>query len=247
MRRAESGGLLAMNLRRVFTRKLFYIMLAVSAVMPVLILVMTTAVGGTDGSGGMFTSVWQAIGSADGGMTMDLTTMCNINLLYFLAAVPACLFTADDFRSGSCKNIFAIREKKTDYVSAKIAVSFITGALMLLCWFAGAMLGGRIAGLSFAMEGFTAWNLLLCMLSKILLMAIFAAIYVLMGVIAKQRAWLSILLSFTVGMFMFMVIPMMSPLSAGLMNLVMCLAGGVLFSAAIGCAGSLVLRRTDIL
>ena len=118
---------------------------------------------------------------------------------------------------------------------------------MLLFFFAGSMLAGRIAGLIFAMEGFAAWNLLLCMISKVLLMAIFAAIYVLMGVIAKRRSWMSILLSFMVGMFMFMVIPMMTPLDSGLINVVMCLAGAVIFTAVLAKAAGIVLSRTDIL
>ena len=239
----HNGKMLAVDGRRMLTQKLFYIMIACSFVLPILVIVMTTMAGG----GELFTSAWQAIGSADGGMSMDLTTMCNINMIFFLAAVFACLFTADDFRSGACKNIFAVRAEKSDYVSAKIAVSFVTGSGMLLAYFAGSMLAARMVGLTFAMEGFSAWNLLLCMISKVLLMAIFAAIYVLMSVIAKRRSWMSLLLSFTVGMFMFMVIPMMTPLNAGLINVIMCLAGAVLFTAAIGSAGRMVLDRTDIL
>ena len=240
---ARIGKMFAVDLRRMLTQKIFYIMIACSFVLPILIIVMTSMAGEEE----MFTSAWQAIGSAGSEMSMDLTTMCNINMIFFLAAVFACLFTADDFRSGACKNIFAVRAKKKDYVFSKIAVSFITGALMLLSFFAGSMLAGRIAGLSFAMEGFAAWNLLLCMISKVLLMAIFAAIYVLMSVIAKRHSWMSILLSFMVGMFMFMVIPMMTPLDAGLMNLVMCLAGAVIFTLALGKSAQIVLERTDIL
>ena len=242
---AKAGSLFAVDLKRMLTGKLFYIMLGISAALPVLIIVMTTAAGSAEEE--MFTSAWQAIGSLGSGMSMDLTSMCNINLIFFLAAVFACLFTADDFKSGYCKNIFAIRAKKADYVFSKIMVSFITGALMLTAYFAGALAGSKIVGLSFAMEGFSVWNLVMCMISKIFIMAIFAAIYVLMGVIAKRHAWLSILLSFTVGMFMFMVIPMMTPLTSGIMNAVMCLAGGVIFTAAIGCAGKMVLNRTDLI
>ena len=240
---AYNGKMLAVDVRRMLTQKLFYLMIAGSFVLPILVIVMTTLAGG----GEMFTSAWQAIGSADGGMSMDLTTMCNINMIYFLAAIFACLFTANDFRSGACKNIFAVRARKTDYVFAKIAVSFLTGSLMLLAYFAGSMLAGRIVGLLFAMEGFTAWNLLLCMIAKVLLMAIFAAIYVLMSVIAKRRSWMSLLLSFMVGMFLFMVIPMMTPLTAGLIHVIMCLAGAFLFTAALGRAAQIVLERTDIL
>ena len=239
----KNGKMLAVDARRMMTQKLFYILIAGSFVLPVLIIVMTTMAGG----GEMFTSTWQSIGSADGGMSMDLTSMCNINMIYFLAAIFACLFTADDFKSGACKNIFAVRAEKTDYVFSKIRVSFVTGSLMLIAYFAGSMLAGRIVGLSFAMEGFGVWNLLMCMISKILLMAIFAAIYVLMSVIAKRRSWMSLLLSFTVGMFMFMVIPMMTPLTAGPMNVIMCLAGAVIFTAALAKAAGIWLSRTDIL
>ena len=66
---------------------------------------------------------------------------------------------------------------------------------MLVCFFAGAMVGGAISGLPFGMEGFHVGNLVFCMISKVLLMAVFAGIYVLMGVIGKQRLWLTILLS----------------------------------------------------
>ena len=242
-RDTQNGKMLAVDVRRMLTQKLFYIMIACSFVLPILVIVMTTMAGG----GELFTSAWQAIGSADGGMSMDLTTMCNINMIFFLAAVFACLFTADDFRSGACKNIFAVRAKKTDYVSAKIAVSFVTGSLMLLAYFAGSMLAARMVGLTFAMEGFAAWNLLLCMISKVLLMAIFAAIYVLMSVIAKRRSWMSLLFSFTVGMFMFMVISLVTPLDANPMHVLLCAAGAVIFCAGLAKVGSQLLQSRDIL
>ena len=240
---ARIGKMFAVDLRRMMTQKLFYIMAAVSFILPILIIVMTSMAGEEE----MFISAWQAIGSLGSGMSMDLTSMCNINMIFFLSAVFACLFAADDFKSGACKNIFAVRAKKAEYVFSKIAVSFIAGGVMVLMYFAGAMLSGRICSLSFEMEGFSAWNLLLCMISKVLLMAVFVSIYVLMSVIAKRRSWLSILLSFMTGMFMFMVIPMMTPLSSGLINLVMCLAGAVIFTLALGKVSQLVLEHTDIL
>ena len=243
----RTGGLLAVDMRRMFTQKTLYIMLAFSLAIPILTLVMTSMAGGT-GEEALFTNVWQAIGSLSGvGMSMDLTTMCNINLIYFLAAVLFSLFIAADFRSGFCKNLFTVRTKKTEYAISKIAVCFLCGILMLLAYFAGAMIGGAVSGLSFAMNGFGPASLLLCMLSKILLMAVFAAIYVMAGIFAKQRVWLSLLLSLCVGMFLFMIIPMMTPLDATLIHVLMCLAGGFLFAFAAGKAGGMMLRKIDIL
>ena len=118
---------------------------------------------------------------------------------------------------------------------------------MLVCFFAGAMVGGAISGLPFGMEGFHVGNLVFCMISKVLLMAVFAGIYVLMGVIGKQRLWLTILLSLGVGMFLFNIIPMVTPLTATMMNVLLCLAGGVLLGGGLGFGSKAVLDRFDIL
>lgn len=48
---------------------------------------------------------------------------------------------------------------------------------MILAFFLGALIGGKAAGLPFAMEGFAPANLTACMLAKVFLMAVFAAIY----------------------------------------------------------------------
>lgn len=85
-------SMLAVDFRRMFTMPLLYIMVGISAVIPILVLVMTTTMSATaDPATGIgtevaaFTNVWQAIASVSGEDTaaMSLTSMCNINLLYF--------------------------------------------------------------------------------------------------------------------------------------------------------------------
>lgn len=251
------GSMLKVDFRRMFTMPPFYIILGISVAIPILVLVMTTMMAGSvsvDPNTGVetvmeaFDSVWQAIGSVSGtGMDMSMTSMCNINLIFFLAAVLVCIFVADDFRSGYCKNLFAVRAGKTDYVISKTLVGFTGGALMLLGFFGGAMLGGVISGLPFAMAGFGAGNMVMCMLAKILLMSIFVAVFVLMGTIAKQKLWLSMLLSLMVGMFLFNIIPMVTPLDSTAMNVGLCLAGGVLFSLGLGSVSNMVLKKQDLI
>lgn len=75
-------------------------------------------------------------------MSMDMISMCNINLLYFAAAVFICIFVADDFRSGYAKILFAVRAKKADYVISKTLAGLVCGALMILAWLVGTVLGG---------------------------------------------------------------------------------------------------------
>lgn len=256
-------SMLKVDFRRMFTMPFLYIMLGICVAVPILILVMTTMMDGSvsvDPQTGKetvmeaFDNAWQIIGTVSGdntadetaAMSMDMMSMCNINLLYFAVAVLVCVFTAEDFRSGYAKNLFTVRARKTDYVISKTLVCFIGGMLMIIGFFIGTLLGGAIAGLSFEMTGFGLVNLVMCLLSKMLLIAVFVSIYLLMSVIAKQRLWLSILLSLIVGMFLFMMIPMLTPLNASIMNVLLCLAGGILLGTGLGAVSNQVLKRTSL-
>ncbi len=269
------GSMLRVDGRRMFMTPLFYIILGIAVAMPILILVMVTMMEGTpmvdsqtqlpvlDENGNQvlmegFESVWQIIGSTSAdampdmsagmaGMEMDMASMCNINLLYFGIAVLICLFVSCDFKSGYSKNLFTVRAKKTDYVISKTIVGFIASAILVVGFLAGTLIGGAVSGVSFAMDGFNSGNLAMCMLSKILLMSVFVAIYVMAGVIAKQRTWLSMVISFGVAMLLFAMIPMITPLDATAMNVLLTLAGGAMFSIGLGAVSRLVLKKTDIL
>ncbi|MDE7399411.1 MAG: ABC transporter permease [Oscillospiraceae bacterium] len=260
-------SMLKVDFRRMFTMRLFYIIAGSCLVAPILILVMTTMFGGADPETGetvepMFTNVWQIISSISGGevaadtsaeaasdmaaMSMDITMMCNMNMLYFAIAVLVCLFVSEDFKSGYSKNIFTVRAKKSDYVISKTAVCFVGSAIMILVFFIGSMLGGAIAGLPFDTGIAGIGGVVMCMISKILLTAVFVPIYLVLSVAAKQRTWLSMMISFGAGMLLFMMIPMMTPLNSGIMNVVLCLAGGAVFNFGLGAVSNLILKKTSL-
>ena len=252
-RRVKS--MLSVDLRRMFTTRLLYIMIGACFIIPVLTIVMTTMIGGVDPQTGeeaaaIFTSTWQAIGSfsGDGGMpVMDLTTMCNINMLYFFIAVLVGLFVSEDFNSGYSKNIFTVRAKKADYVLSKTLVCFAGSVLMLTGYFAGAMIGGAIAGLSFDTGTAGVSGIILCMLSKFFIAAVFVGIDLAVSVGAKQRTWLSIIGSMIVTMLLYMMIPSLTPLDSGIMNVILCLTGGLLFSAVLGGVSNVILKKTSLI
>ncbi len=257
-------SMLKVDFRRMFTTPLFYIVTGTCLVVPILILVMTTMMDGSISVNPQtgeetvmeaFDSAWQIIGTVSeettesetaSAMEVDMLAMCNINLLYFGISVLVCLFTSADFRSGYAKNLFTVRAKKTDYVISKTLVCTLCGMVMVLAFFVGTLLGGAIAGLPFEMVGFNSGNLVMCILSKMILIAVFVPIYLLMSVIAKQKVWLSILLSMMTGMFLFMMIPMLSPLNATVMNVLLCAAGGVGIAAGLGAISNQVLKKTSL-
>lgn len=251
-------SMLKVDFRRIFTMRFLYIMLGISLVAPILILVMTTMMDGSvsvDPQTGKetiiegFDYVWQAIAtpsSASASMSMDLVSMCNINMFYFAIAVLVCVFVSDDFRSGYAKNLFTVRSKKSDYVISKSVVLFVCGALMLIAYFVGTMLGGAISGLSFELVGASAFNLVMCMLSKILLVAVFVPIFLIMSVVGKSKLWLSMIGAFGVSMLLFTMVPMISPLDSNALNVIMTFAGGILFSIGIGIGSNKILEKTSL-
>lgn len=253
--------MLTVDFRRMFHSKLFYILIACALVMPILMTVMMTMMDGSESVNqqtGEVTIIhgpentWQSIGTlptedgaAMGGM--DVMAMCNINMMFMLVAVFICLFISDDFRCGFSKNLFTIRAKKGDYVFSKTMAGFVCGALMLMAYFVGALLGGAISGLSFRLEGLSAGNIAMCMLAKIFLMPVFVSIFVAISVAAKQKAWLTICGSLGGGMILFMMVGMITPLSSTVVNVLLCLAGGVLFGFGLGSVSNLILKKRDIL
>lgn len=261
------GSMLKVDFKRLFLSRSFYIIVAACLVAPVLILVMTTMMDGSVSVNPQtgeetviegFDNVWQIIGSVSdpsatanasgdmSAMSMDIVSMCNINMLYFAIAALVCIFVSDDFRSGYSKNLFTVRAKKTDYVASKTVVLTFGAAIMILAFFVGSLVGGAVSGLSYEMTGFNIGNLVMCVLSKIVLVSVFVPIYLIMSVVAKQKLWMSILLSMMVGMFLFMMIPMLTPLNATVLNVLLCAVGGVGFSIGLGAISNLILKKTSL-
>ena len=262
--------MLKVDFCRMFKSKTFYIMLACALLIPIIMTVMMTMMDGSvsvDRQTGEETVIqgpenaWQNIGTpptlesseqsgATGSMamggSMDIFAMCNINMMFMAVAVFVCLFISEDFRSGYAKNLFTVRAKKGDYVISKTVTGFVCGTLMLILYFVGSMLGGAMAGLSFNLGDITALNIVMCMLSKILLMLVFVPIFVLVSVAAKQKAWASICGSLGGGMLLFMMVGMITPLGSTLLNVVLCAAGGAMFAFGLGVASKAVLKKTSL-
>ena len=251
-------SMLKVDFRRMLRSKLFYILIVCALVMPILMTVMMAMMDGSisvDPQTGAETvmqgpeNTWQNLGTLPGGEAMggmDVFSMCNINMVFMGVAVFICLFISEDFRSGYAKNLFTVRARKGDYVISKTLAGFVCGALMLIAYLSGAMLGGAIAGLSFDLSGLTAGNIVMCMIAKIFLMLVFIAIDVLVSVAAKQKAWLCLCGSLGAGMLLFMMVSMITPLGSTMLHVILCLAGGALFAFGLGAVSNQVLKKTSL-
>ena len=251
-------SMLKVDFRRMFKSRTFYIIIACALLMPVLMTVMMAMMDGSVSKNpqtGEETimvgpeNTWQNIGTLPGGEAMggnEVFMMCNINMMFMVVAVFICLFISDDFRSGYAKNLFTVRAKKGDYVISKTLAGFVCGALMLVAYFIGTVIGGAIAGLSFELHGLNAGNLACCLLAKIFLMLVFVSIFTLISVAAKQKAWLSICGSLGGGMLLFMTVSMITPLGSTVINVILCAAGGALFALGLGAISNVILKKTSL-
>lgn len=256
----RTKSMLRVDFRRMLKSRTFYIIVACALLVPILMTVMMTMMDGMESVNQQTgepviiegpENAWQSIGTLPGDEGaemggMDVMAMCNINMCFMGVAVFICLFISEDFRSGYAKNLFTVRSRKSDYVISKTLVGFTVGAIMLIAYFIGAMLGGAVSSLSFDLHGLTVGNIVMCMLSKIFLMLVFISIFVLISVSAKQRAWLSICGSLGGGMLIFMVVSVITPLGSTPINLLLCLVGGALFAIGLGSASNLVLKKTSL-
>ncbi|MBE6596650.1 MAG: hypothetical protein E7641_03170 [Ruminococcaceae bacterium] len=252
-------GMLRVDLRRTFRSKLFYIIIASALIMPILMTVMMAMMDGSvsiNPETGEETvmqgpeNTWQNIGTlpteeALGGS--EIFAMCNINMAFMGVAAFICVFISEDFRSGYSKNLFSVRSKRGEYVISKLLVGTLCGALMLVAYLIGSVLGGAISGLSFELYGLSTLNLLMCILAKIFLMPVFVSIFTLISIAAKQKTWLAICGSLGGGMLLFMTVSLITPLSSTPLNVALCLAGALLFSFGLGAIGNTILKKTSVL
>jgi len=251
--------MLKVDFKRAFTSPLTYVMIGACFVMPILILVMTTLMDGTvsvnpqtgeetiiEGFKNTFEAI-DAISGSSTGMEMSLTSMCNVNMLFFIVAVFACLFICQDFKSGYAKNLFAVRANRTDYVVSKTTVCFFCSALMFIAYLLGTLIGGAISSLPFDLSVAGVDGLVFCMLSKIFLTLIFVSVSVLVCSFAKEKTWLAIVICLGSMMLFYTIVPIVSPLNSGFINALLSLVGGILFATGLGVLSRMILRKTDII
>ncbi|MGM9971792.1 MAG: hypothetical protein ACI35W_05230, partial [Anaeroplasmataceae bacterium] len=133
-----------------------------------------------------------------------------------------------------------------DYIISKEIVLFIVGVNMIIMFIIGAMIGGAISGLSFRLEGVNAYNIVMSILSKLFLVSIFISLYILASFIGGSKLWMSIVISLGIGMLLFTMIPMITPLNSTITNLIMCIVGGGIFSVGIAIGSYYILKNRNI-
>lgn len=218
-----------------------YIMLAISAMIPAMIL--TTS---GEESGIVYNNAWQLVeslgGSAAGANPMDFSGYANINMVFIFAGLLMSIFIAHDYSSGFVKNIFTVHAQKFDYAISKLVMGIFGGVGMLVTYVFGTAISGIIMGISFEVN---VMSLLACLLSKAILMSVFCALFLCVSVFFKSKLWLTIVFTFLLGM-MFYPAASIATLNAALSTVVISLIAGIVGTTILCSIATMFLKKRDL-
>ena len=252
-------GMLGVDFYRLFHTPLFYIFLAIAAIIPALVSMGSMGEGET---AGMFTNAWQII-AADSPLYIinDIGEYANMNMVFIFGGIMVSIFFGHDYRSGYVKQLFTTHAKKEDYMISKTLVSAFSMVCMCVTYLIGGMIAGAATGLPFTIDG---GSLLCAIVGKMVMSLGWASLYTFINVIFRRKFGISIALCFVLGTG----IPVIGAaalvgntaalnvflygssvyacLSANFLSVLVCLACSVIWALIYNVLGSVILYRRDV-
>ena len=248
-------SMLKLDFYRLFHTPALYIMLAIAAIIPAMVLSLAEAdyspPPGTSVTASMaeipgYTNTWQLIESTGGSAVaenpLDFAGFANINMVFIFAGLLMSIFVAHDYMSGFVKNIFTVHSRKIDYVVSKTAAGIFGGTGMILTYVLGAVFSGLLTGKAFSVN---AGGLIMCLVSKMLLMGVFCSLFLCIAAFFRNRLWLTITFTFLLGM-VFYPAASIATLNSTIITVLISLAAGACGSVIFGAISTLILNRRDL-
>ena len=188
-------SMLSVDFYRLFHTPLFYIFIAIAAIIPAMI-IGTTGMEGSE-TGALFTNTWQGIAVEKPLYVIEnIGQYANMNMVFIFGGIMVSIFIGHDYKSGYVKQLFTTHAKKQDYMLSKSITCAFAMACMCGTYFMGTVLAGALVGLSFKIN----FGSLVCALfGKVIMSLGWASLYVFINIIFRRHFWISIMLSFFFG------------------------------------------------
>ena len=192
------GGMLGVDFYRLFHTPMFYIFLAIAAIIPAMVSAMTTL---PDQNGKtmepLYSNVWQIMAASEPLYVIrTIADYANMNMVFIFGGIMVSIFIGRDYKSGYVKQLFTTHAKKQDYMLSKTLVCAFAMACMCLTYLLGGALGGIIAGYSLEVN---ALSLILAILGKMVMSLGWASLYTFLNIIFRRYFGVSIASSFFFG------------------------------------------------
>ena len=191
-------GMLGVDFYRLFHTPLFYIFLAIAAIIPAMVSGFTTM---PDQNGNvmdpLYENAWQIVAAAEPLYVINtIADYANMNMVFIFGGIMVSIFIGHDYSSGYVKQLFTTHAKKQDYMLSKTLVCAFAMACMCITYLIGGVVGGFVAGYPF--HAHTA-SLILAILGKMVMSFGWASLYTFLNIIFRRYFGLSIASSFFFG------------------------------------------------
>ena len=192
-------GMLGVDFYRLFHTPLFYIFLAIAAIIPAMIL----GTGGMENpqtgeiSAQLYTNVWHII-AAEGPLYVisNIGQYANMNMVFIFGGIMVSIFIGHDYKSGYVKQLFTTHAKKQDYIMSKTITCAFAMACMCITYLLGSVTAGLLTGLDMTVN---VGSLLIAIIGKMVMSLGWASLYTFLNVIFRRYFGISVASSFFFG------------------------------------------------
>ncbi len=260
-------GMLGVDFYRLFHTPMFYIFLAIAAIIPAMVSAMTT-MPGPDGSAStpLYSNLWQIIAASKSLYVIEgIADYANMNMVFIFGGIMVSIFIGHDYKSGYVKQLFTTHAKKQDYMISKTLVCAFAMACMCVTYLIGGIVGGMFAGYDATVN---VGSLVIAVLGKMVMSLGWASLYTFLNVIFRRYFGISVASSFFFGTGILIIgaaaiveglgLPtsflnvflygasVNANLSSGIGSLLICIVVSVAWAVIYNVAGTRLLNKCDV-
>ena len=261
-------GMLGVDFYRLFHTPLFYIFLAIAAIIPAMIL----GTGGMENpqtgevSAQLYTNLWHIIAAENPLYVINnIGEYANMNMVFIFGGIMVSIFIGHDYKSGYVKQLFTTHAKKQDYMMSKTISCAFAMACMCVTYLLGSVTAGLLTGLDMTVN---VGSLLIAILGKMVMSLGWASLYTFLNVIFRRYFGISVASSFFFGTGILIIgaaaiveslaLPtsflnlflygssVNACLSSNMVTLLTCVAVSVVWAVIYNIVGSLILSKSDV-
>ena len=260
-------GMLGVDFYRLFHTPMFYIFLAIAAIIPAMVSAMTMM---PDQNGNtmepLYSNVWQIIAATKSLYVIEtIADYANMNMVFIFGGIMVSIFIGHDYKSGYVKQLFTTHAKKQDYMISKSIVCAFAMACMCITYLFGGTVGGLLAGYE---TDVNIASLIIAILGKIIMSLGWASLYTFLNVIFRRYFGISVASSFFFGTGILIIgaaaivenlkLPtaflnvflygasVNANLSSGIGSLIICIVISTLWAVFYNVAGTRLLNKCDV-
>ena len=255
-------GMLGVDFYRLFHTPLFYIFLAIAAIIPAMVLGMTNIENPDGTSMQLYTNTWHVVAAIKPLYVVnDISEYANMNMVYIFGGIMVSIFIGHDYKSGYVKQLFTTHAKKQDYMMSKSVIGAFSMGCMCVTYLLGTIISGLLVQTSFDVN---VGSLIIAFISKVIMSVGWASLYTFLNIIFRRYFGISIASSFFFGTGILIIgaaailgnssilniflygSSVYACLSSSIVTLFVCLGVSLLWGVIYNLLGTYVLSKSDV-